>query len=92
VLSDVIMPELGGAELAQQLQHKFPGTPCILMTGYYAQAVPASFRGRILRKPFATEELLECVQAALQQQSELGPSGRADARSQTQGPGRTTTA
>jgi two-component system, cell cycle sensor histidine kinase and response regulator CckA len=62
VLSDMIMPQLGGALLADKIHARFPDVRCLLMTGYHADG-PS--REPVLRKPFTTEELIRTVQAAL---------------------------
>lgn len=59
VLSDVVMPEMGGLELAAIMREEFPHVPVLLMSGYPA----ADARGSapdlpILSKPFAPNELL----------------------------------
>ncbi|MBK8431350.1 MAG: response regulator [Chloroflexi bacterium] len=34
ILSDVVMPEMGGVVFYQHIQQKYPTLPLILMTGY----------------------------------------------------------
>ncbi len=63
VLSDMVMPQLGGALLADHLQARHPGVRCVLMTGYHAEDIPLP--EPVLRKPFTTEELIQTVHAAL---------------------------
>jgi PAS domain S-box-containing protein len=68
VLSDMIMPQLGGVELAREIRVRYPGVRCLLMTGYSADAVHASdpFEQPILHKPFTIVELLAAIRRALE--------------------------
>jgi CheY-like chemotaxis protein len=68
VLTDIVMPGMGGAELARRLADATPRIPTILMSGYSdevealtAAARPAAF----LDKPFTVAALLAAVGAAL---------------------------
>ncbi len=67
VLSDLVMPKLGGRDVLQTLRRENDGCPFLLLTGYG----PASVRdltdmGAILvSKPWTREQLLEKVQEAL---------------------------
>lgn len=62
VLTDVVMPELGGLELAQELARLRPGCPVIAMSGS-----PGEERDGLafLQKPFTHETLTRAVRAAL---------------------------
>ena len=69
LLTDMVMPRLGGLELAQKLFEKFPKMPILLMSGYPEQHSIASNSGlefSFLRKPFATGELISKVGCLLQ--------------------------
>ena len=44
VLSDVVMPEMNGTELAGAIHREFPGLPVILMSAYSRQVSPRSGR------------------------------------------------
>ncbi|MBW3552661.1 MAG: PAS domain S-box protein [Gemmatimonadetes bacterium] len=69
VLSDVVMPELGGRELVERITAERPGMPVILMSGYTddvilrhgAREVGAAF----LEKPFTPAALVEQVRLTL---------------------------
>jgi signal transduction histidine kinase len=63
VLSDMVMPQLGGALLADHIHARHPGVRCLLMTGYHAEDMPS--HEPVLRKPFTTDELIQTVHAAL---------------------------
>jgi two-component system cell cycle sensor histidine kinase/response regulator CckA len=69
LLTDMVMPRLGGLELAQKLFEKFPKMPILLMSGYPEQHSIASnsdLEFSFLRKPFATGELISKVGCLLQ--------------------------
>lgn len=69
LLSDVIMPVMGGVELARHLESEFPGLRTLFMTGYREDV---SFPGSVgvqkdaLLKPFGPDELMRRVRAALE--------------------------
>ncbi|MEY4577993.1 MAG: hypothetical protein RL701_2696 [Pseudomonadota bacterium] len=68
VLSDMIMPLLGGVELVQEIQQRHPEVQCLLMTGYSPEATQDSrleIKVSVLRKPFSNAELLRVVQQTL---------------------------
>lgn len=62
VLTDVVMPRLGGAELIEALRQRRPELRVLVMTGYAGQAhidVP------MLHKPFMPEELIDLIRRSL---------------------------
>ena len=66
LLTDVIMPEMGGAELADQFASIRPGVPVICMSGYTDRLwvqpqIPASY----IQKPFTSTALLAQIRALL---------------------------
>ena len=69
VLSDVIMPRMGGTELAEQLKIARPATKILLMTGYseYCNGPkqPAFSQMLILQKPFSRASLVEKIREVL---------------------------
>ena len=71
LLTDVVMPEMSGDELALLLRSFYPQLPCLFMSGY---ADCLSTQGAVLsdgdciRKPFSIEELAASVHAALHRQ------------------------
>jgi two-component system, cell cycle sensor histidine kinase and response regulator CckA len=77
VVSDVVMPEMGGIELCAALRERRPGLPVLLMSGY-----PASQAGELapdvpfLTKPFTPTDLLAEVRALLDapRASEVAPT------------------
>ncbi|HEU5231499.1 MAG TPA: ATP-binding protein [Terriglobales bacterium] len=72
VLSDAVMPRIGGAELIQHLRARRPGMRAILMSGYtHAHSVGAGSAGEpdpdivVLQKPFAHAELAKIIRKLL---------------------------
>lgn len=70
VLTDMMMPELTGWELAQRLRELRPNLPVLFMTGYAESAilraeVPED-TDLLLQKPFRPEELLKRLQQVLE--------------------------
>jgi DNA-binding response OmpR family regulator len=67
LVTDLVMPEMSGIELARRLGAKIPGLRVLFMSGY-GNAALATHRGRppeFLRKPFTPTELLARVRALL---------------------------
>jgi two-component system cell cycle sensor histidine kinase/response regulator CckA len=71
VLSDVVMPQLGGPELAEFLATARPDTPIIFMTGYSDYPIISEngdrriAKHRAIMKPFRPSELLSIVREVL---------------------------
>ena len=68
VLSDVVMPKLGGADLARSLATDAPHTKIIYMSGYPNRPLPGGRSqevGPVLQKPFTPVELLDWIRDAL---------------------------
>ena len=69
VVADVVMPLMGGPELASHLALLYPQVPVLFMTGYFdligeGQEL-APIRRQILTKPFTPETLVQRVQELL---------------------------
>ena len=63
-------PEALGIELMRQFQERFPGTPCIVFTGWGMDRALEALRAgayRYLAKPFNQEELAMTIRAAAEQ-------------------------
>ncbi len=69
LISDVIMPGLGGPALARRAHELAPDLPVLFVSGYAGKELGAlgnpEEEGRLLRKPFTAEELLDAAQQAL---------------------------
>lgn len=69
VLTDVIMPGVGGPELLTKLHARNPALPVLYMSGYTEQSITTRVgldrRLPFLQKPFTSNELLQTVRAAL---------------------------
>jgi CheY-like chemotaxis protein len=69
VLTDVVMPEMGGKELADRLARRWPDLKVLYMSGYTGQAIAR--RGSLdegawfISKPFEPAELVSKVRAVL---------------------------
>ncbi len=72
LLTDVVMPEMGGPRLAQELLKRYPHLPVLYMSGYHGAALAseqlelATFP--ILAKPFGPEDLIRKVNEILEAQ------------------------
>jgi CheY-like chemotaxis protein len=69
LVSDMVMPRLGGLDLARKLSEQYPEMLILLMSGYPEQQTIATDSGlefSFLRKPFATGELISKVSCLLQ--------------------------
>ncbi|MBI4776940.1 MAG: PAS domain S-box protein [Deltaproteobacteria bacterium] len=72
LITDVIMPEMNGRELAQQVFGLYPKMRCLYMSGYTADVI--SHRGvidrefRFIQKPFSYRDLAAKVREALDQE------------------------
>jgi two-component system, cell cycle sensor histidine kinase and response regulator CckA len=79
LVSDVIMPDLSGPELASRLESLQPGVRTLFVSGYTAETVRG--RGRLpedsafLEKPFHQLSLLRAIRALIDQ-----PRSRSEAR------------
>jgi DNA-binding NtrC family response regulator len=68
LVSDVVMPHVGGLELVDLARARRPGLPIILMSGYSEQVLESgSVREGVilLSKPFTAQRLVEAVGEAL---------------------------
>lgn len=68
MLSDVLLPDQNGFEVAHQIRARSPQLPVVFMSGYYDQAVAEAaslaVTSTILQKPFAVADLLAHLRAA----------------------------
>jgi DNA-binding NtrC family response regulator len=72
LISDVVMPEMDGQELHQQLQLLKPELPAIFISGYTNNIIlhdGAPKEGyNFLYKPFTSQQLLDAVRSVIQNQ------------------------
>jgi DNA-binding NtrC family response regulator len=71
LLTDVVMPEMSGPELAEKLAKEWPRLNVLFMTGYVDESVFPSDRRRMARaliqKPLSEDSLMQSVRAVLGQ-------------------------
>ncbi len=69
LLTDVVMPEMDGRQLAERIGQLHPGISCVYMSGYTADAI--AHHGMLdagiefLQKPFTNQVLAETVRRVL---------------------------
>jgi CheY-like chemotaxis protein len=69
VLTDVVMPDMSGRELTEQIAEQFPALPVVYMSGYSHEVI--AHQGvlepdvLLVEKPFTDQALLRTVHAAL---------------------------
>lgn len=69
LITDLVMPELNGQQLAELLRSSQPAMKVLFMSGYAEASILAAgledVRGRLLPKPFTLDDLLGRVEQAL---------------------------
>jgi PAS domain S-box-containing protein len=69
VLTDVVMPRMGGRKLAEEVRRIRPGQAVLYMSGYSEENLVGGAGGEAvpdyLQKPFTSQSLLEAVEHAL---------------------------
>jgi two-component system cell cycle sensor histidine kinase/response regulator CckA len=77
VLTDVVMPDMGGLELATRLQHQWPGLKVVYMSGYAEgdklEPGMRDYQRSFLQKPFSAESLTVKVREVLDSGAENLP-------------------
>jgi two-component system cell cycle sensor histidine kinase/response regulator CckA len=72
LLTDVVMPEMSGYELAARVCSSRPELRTLFISGYsHPAAKAAPIGGELLKKPFAPDELASAVRRALERSSEV---------------------
>ena len=68
LLTDVVMPEMSGTELAERAGALYPDLRILLMSGYVDRpgVDPVEDDAELLEKPFRAEDLLEKVREVLE--------------------------
>ena len=69
LLTDLVLPDMGGSELTERARKRFPDLPVVAMSGY-AEGSPGSRRDlppeiAFVQKPFSAESLVETVREQL---------------------------
>jgi PAS domain S-box-containing protein len=81
VLTDVVMPQMSGLALSQQIESLHPEAKVLYMSGYTDEAIeapePKRADLRFLQKPFTTATLLQAVRAAIDSKPDA-PAPRPD--------------
>jgi signal transduction histidine kinase len=65
LITDVVMPQLGGREASKRLEQLRPGLKVLYMSGYTGDPVPVGFGRAFLQKPFTLEALARKVREIL---------------------------
>jgi CheY-like chemotaxis protein len=68
VVTDVVMPKMSGAELADRIAETFPKTKFVFISGYTHEVIDEARLGptkRFLPKPFSSAELVDAVRGVL---------------------------
>jgi PAS domain S-box-containing protein len=68
VVTDVVMPKMSGAELADRFAERFPETKFVFISGYTHEVIDERRLGptaRFLAKPFSSTELVDAVRGVL---------------------------
>jgi two-component system, cell cycle sensor histidine kinase and response regulator CckA len=68
LLTDIVMPEIGGHALTQELSRERPGIRVVYMSGYTASytGLLLGMRKFFLMKPFTSDSLIEKIREALE--------------------------
>jgi CheY-like chemotaxis protein len=87
VVSDVVMPGMGGLALRQALRERAPTVPVLLVSGFSDRAAREHAGVDILRKPYAPTELLRRVAELLARQAASTSSDCPEGEPRTPGEG-----
>lgn len=66
LLTDVIMPRMGGPELARRLRESHPGLRVLYCTGHSPESLPREAGYDVVHKPFQSHELLERLRGVIE--------------------------
>jgi PAS domain S-box-containing protein len=71
LITDIVMPKLGGIDLTKRLRDQFPELPVVLISGYSAEMSVLErlpqYNTRYLQKPFAVSKLISTMHTLLSQ-------------------------
>ena len=80
VVTDLIMPGMGGAEVAKRLVENCPDLPILFVSGYSSddlrQELGIGSKRFLLQKPFTAQELMQKVARVLSREGGRQPSTR----------------
>ena len=68
MLTDLVMPEMSGTELAKRVTESCPGAAVAFMSGYPGETLqgnPDGLKGAFIQKPFKAEDLIALVEQVL---------------------------
>ncbi len=77
LITDVVMPNMGGIELVRVVREQFPGVPCMLMSGYAPSTLGEPNNppiAALLRKPFNGRDLCNAVAELLSGRTSRTPA------------------
>jgi len=74
LISDVIMPKVGGVELAEKINEMCPNTKILLISGYMPEGLKFREGWSFLRKPFSPVVLTERIELLLKATSKSAVS------------------
>jgi len=78
VITDVMMPNMNGAEFVELLRNMRPDLPVLFVTGYADDALsgPTAANAQLLRKPFSANELLGRIDELIRGEPSSAPPDR----------------
>ena len=76
LLSDVVMPGLGGVELAREVRQEFPDLPVLLATGYSEEILKSRPEFAVLAKPYSAQTLTAAIASVFAHKQPGRPPGR----------------
>jgi len=71
VLTDIVMPDTGGIELAERIRKIRPQLPIVLATGYSEQVSQTQLRWPLVLKPYSAKDLGTALAKALADESNI---------------------
>lgn len=76
LMTDVVMPEMNGWDLAQDLLSRFPDLTCLFMSGYTADILSGGMNEgmQFIRKPFTMKDLAIKIREAFDKEKSPGPA------------------
>jgi CheY-like chemotaxis protein len=61
VVTDMVMPRMGGSELGRRIKQRWPRTQVLFVTGY-AEAVQEGLPGELMVKPYSFDKFVAGIQ------------------------------